>query len=251
MVDKKVAIVTGGGQGIGKAISRRLLETGFNVVIAEIDEEAGRETASELSDIGNILFIETDVSNEMTVSYMVNETSLRFGKIDVLVNNAGIFQSCVLSDLTLDAWNRIISVNLTGTLLSSKYAAPILSVHHGSIINISSTRALMSEPNTEAYSASKGGILSLTHALALSLAPDVRVNCISPGWIDVSEWKKMRERTIPDVAEKDKAQHPSGRVGTPEDIASMVEFLTKDENTFITGQNFVIDGGMTKKMVYV
>lgn len=250
MADKKTAIVTGGGQGIGKAISRRLLENGLNVVIAEIDSESGRETAAELSNIGNILFIETDVSNEMTVSYMVNETADRLGRLDVLVNNAGIFQSCPLSELTLDAWNQTISVNLTGTFLCSKYASSLLSVHHGTIINVSSTRVLMSEPHTEAYSASKGGILSLTHALAMSLAPDVRVNCISPGWIDVSEWKKMRERVVPDISEKDKSQHPAGRVGTPEDIALMVEFLIKDENSFITGQNFIIDGGMTKKMIY-
>jgi NAD(P)-dependent dehydrogenase (short-subunit alcohol dehydrogenase family) len=251
MAEKKAAIVTGGGQGIGKAISKRLLENGFKVCLAEIDPDAGRETAAELSDIGEILFIETDVSNEMTVSYMVNETVLRFGRLDVLVNNAGIFQTCTLSDLTLDAWNQIISVNLTGAFLCSKYSAPFLSSHHGIIINISLTRALMSEPHTEAYSASKGGVLSLTHSLALSLGPEVRVNCISPGWIDVSEWKKMRERVVPDILEKDKSQHPVGRVGTPDDVASMVEFLIKDENSFITGQNFIVDGGMTKKMVYV
>jgi len=148
MAEMKAAIVTGGGQGIGKAISKRLLENRFKVCIAEIDPDAGRETAAELSDIGEIIFVETDVSNEMTVSYMTNETALRFGRIDALVNNAGIFQTSTLSDLTLDAWNQIISVNLTGTFLCSKYAAPFLSAHHGIIINISSTRALMSEPQT-------------------------------------------------------------------------------------------------------
>lgn len=156
-----------------------------------------------------------------------------------------------ISTITLEEWNRIISVNLTGTFLCSKYAAPHVAFRRGSIINIASTRGLMSEPDTESYSASKGGIIALTHSLAISLGPDVRVNCISPGWIDVSEWKKLSLRTVPEHSFQDKAQHPAGRVGTPYDISSMVLYLIDDNNTFITGQNFVIDGGMTRKMIYV
>jgi len=120
----------------------------------------------------------------------------------------------------------------------------------GAIVNIASTRAIQSEPNTEAYSASKGGILALTHSLAMSLGPDIRVNCISPGWIDVSEWKKSQQAKKPHLTKMDHAQHPAGRVGKPEDIAALVAFLISDEAGFITGQNFVVDGGMTKKMIY-
>ena len=121
----------------------------------------------------------------------------------------------------------------------------------GSIINISSTRTFQSEPNTEAYSASKGGILALTHSLAISLGPEIKVNCISPGWIDVSGIKKKSKANQIELSEADHSQHPAGRVGKPEDIANMVLFLLNPENDFITGQNFIIDGGMTRKMIYV
>jgi hypothetical protein len=109
----------------------------------------------------------------------------------------------------------------------------------------------MSEANTEAYSASKGGIVALTHAMAVSLGPEVRVNCISPGWIEVSAWRKGRKRKKPALSEADHAQHPAGRVGTPEDIASLAAYLVSGEAGFITGANFVADGGMTRKMIYV
>jgi NAD(P)-dependent dehydrogenase (short-subunit alcohol dehydrogenase family) len=109
----------------------------------------------------------------------------------------------------------------------------------------------MSEPNTEAYSATKGGILALTHALAISLGPDIRVNCISPGWIEVSEWQKQATRKEPELSEQDHQQHPAGRVGKPEDIASLAVYFASPEAAFITGANFVIDGGMTKKMIYL
>jgi NAD(P)-dependent dehydrogenase (short-subunit alcohol dehydrogenase family) len=121
----------------------------------------------------------------------------------------------------------------------------------GSIVNIGSTRALQSEQNTEAYSASKGGILALTHALAVSLGPEIRVNCISPGWIDVSGVKKKSAANQIELSGADNEQHPAGRVGKPEDIANMVLFLLNPENDFITGQNFIVDGGMTRKMIYI
>jgi len=151
----------------------------------------------------------------------------------------------------LDEWNRVIGTNLTGAFLCAKHTAPFLKNSNGSIVNISSTRAFQSEPNTEAYSASKGGILALTHALAMSLAPEIRVNCISPGWIDVSGIKKKTKANQIELSEVDHQQHPAGRVGKPADITNMVLFLLNPENDFITGQNFIIDGGMTKKMIYV
>ena len=247
----RTAIVTGGAQGIGRAISRVLLENDYNVAIAEIDSDAGREAEEELRDFGPVKFIQTDVSSEPAVIYLIEETVNWSGDISVLVNNAGVFLQKKLVDLSSQDWDYIIGVNLKGPFLCSKYASTHLSLNHGSIINISSTRAMMSEPDTEAYSASKGGLVSLTHALALSLAPDVRVNCISPGWIETRDWKKWSNRMLPLHTEQEKAQHPVGRVGNPLDIANMVNFLIDPDNSFITGQNFVVDGGMTKKMIYI
>jgi len=248
---EKVAIVTGGGQGIGKAITKKFLENGISVVVAEIDESAGKEVEEEYSSLGKVKFIKTDVSKEEDVKNMVDETIKIFGKINYLINNAGIGINKHISELSLEDWNRVIGVNLTGTFLCSKYSYPYLRKEKGVIINIASTRAFMSEPNTEAYSASKGGIYALTHALAVSLGPDIRVNCISPGWIEVSEWKKKSLRRPPELTELDHKQHPAGRVGRPEDIASLVLYLVSDDAGFITGANFIVDGGMTRKMIYL
>jgi len=247
----KVAVITGGGQGIGKAVARRLLESGMKVVIAEIDEEAGRETVEEFRDRGEIMFISADIADEKAVQSLISGTIHRFRKLDALINNAAISINKPMSDLSLAEWNRVLSVNLTGAFLCSKYAAPHLRESTGVIINIASTRALMSEPGTEAYSASKGGLAALTHAMAVSLGPGVRVNCISPGWIEVGEMKKKQLRRLPELTEMDYRQHPAGRVGRPEDISSLVHFLLSDEASFITGANFTVDGGMTRKMIYV
>lgn len=244
------AIVTGGAQGIGRAAVKRLLEKGVNVVIADADEEAGRETAEEYAHLGNIRFIPCDVSDEAQVRRLIAETMSAFQGIAALVNNAGISRFKPLDEATLADWNAVIGVNLTGSFLCSKYAAPYLRVAGGAIVNIASTRALMSEANTEAYAASKGGIVALTHALAVSLGPQVRVNCICPGWIEVGEWKKKSVRGTPRHSEQDRLQHPAGRVGVPEDIAALVDYLISQEAGFITGANFVVDGGMTRKMIY-
>ncbi len=179
----RVAIVTGGGQGIGKGMAEYFLRRGMKVVIAEIDAEVGNEAEAELKALGAVRFMETDVADEAMVKETVARTAAEFGRIDVLINNAGIATavSGPPEQLDLTTWNRVLAVNLTGTFLCARCAAPHLRDRKGAIVNIASTRALMSEANTEAYSASKGGIVALTHALAMSLAPDVRVNCISPG----------------------------------------------------------------------
>jgi NAD(P)-dependent dehydrogenase (short-subunit alcohol dehydrogenase family) len=252
-LQKKVAIVTGGGQGIGKAIAKRFLQEGMRVVIAEIDEEAGKETEAEFQPLGSIQFFPTDISNEDSVKKLIQETKNSFDGIDVLVNNAARAapENSSITELSLEEWNKTISINLTGAFLCTKHSVPHLRKTRGSVINIASTRALMSEANTEAYSAAKGGILALTHALAMSLGPDIRVNCISPGWIEVSEWQKQATRHKSELTEQDCQQHPAGRVGKPEDIASLAAYFASAEATFITGANFVVDGGMTKKMIYL
>lgn len=248
----RVAIITGGAQGIGKAIVARLLDKDITAMIADIDEEAGQETAVEYAARGTVRFMPTDVADEDQVQRLMRETVSLFGGIDILVNNAAIMGfGKTLAELPLNYWNRVLAVNLTGPFLCAKHAAPHLRQRKGAIVNLASTRAFMSEPNGEAYAASKGGVYALTHALAASLGPDIRVNCISPGWIETESWKKKRDRRIPQLSEADQRQHLAGRVGKPEDIAALVDFLTAPESGFITGANFVVDGGMTRKMIYV
>jgi NAD(P)-dependent dehydrogenase (short-subunit alcohol dehydrogenase family) len=250
-VDKKVAIVTGGAQGIGKAIVLQLLKQNIVVNMVDSDKEAGKEAEKELKPFGEVRFLWGDVSLENEVKKIVQFAKTQDKRIDYLINNAGVSHFKPLSKLTLKEWNQIIGTNLTSAFLFAKYAESSLRKSKGVIIHIASTRAMMSEPNTEAYSATKGGMTALTHALAMSLGPDVRVNCISPGWIETSLWKKKNNRHSPKFSKMDLAQHPVGRVGKPEDIAAMVSFLIADEAGFITGANFVVDGGMTRKMIYV
>lgn len=249
----KVVIITGGAQGIGKGIARHLLEMGIKVLVADIDPEAGEETVAEYRSLREIRFVLTDVTEEASVKNAVSKTIEYFGQIDALVNNAGISSPgrTPVEELTLEDWNKVIATNLTGYFLFAKHTIPHLRKTQGAIVNIASTRALQSEPHTIAYSASKGGVVALTHALAMSLGPDIRVNCISPGWIEVSNWKKNASRHEPKLSMIDHQQHPVGRVGEPMDIAATVTFLISEKSGFITGQNFVVDGGMTKKMIYV
>lgn len=251
-LEGRVALVTGGGQGIGRGIALELLEQGMRVVVAELDPEAGREAARALRAHGEVHFVETDVSDEASVRAAVEETLERFGDVDALVNNAGIADpgSGPVEELPLERWNRVLATNLTGSYLCAKLAVPHLRARRGAIVNIASTRAAMSEPDTEAYAASKGGLVALTHALAISLGPDVRVNAISPGWIAVGAWQKASERSDPELRPVDHAQHPAGRVGRPEDVAGLTAYLLSERAGFITGQTFTVDGGMTRKMIY-
>jgi NAD(P)-dependent dehydrogenase (short-subunit alcohol dehydrogenase family) len=226
----KAALVTGGAQGIGKAIARKLTALGWRVAVADI---RGNSPA---------FFLRCEVSKEAEVRACIRRVVKRFGRLDAVVNNAGITgpHTGPIEKLALKEWNRRIGVNLTGAFLMAKHAAPHLRRSRGAIVNIASTRALQSEPQTEAYAASKAGLVGLTHALAMTLGPQVRVNCVSPGWIAHSP-----------VRRKDHAQHPAGRVGRDADIAEMVAFLLSERASFTTGQNFVVDGGMTRKMIYV
>jgi NAD(P)-dependent dehydrogenase (short-subunit alcohol dehydrogenase family) len=245
----KNALVTGAGQGIGRVVAARLLEAGYAVTLAEVDPEAGRETEAELAALGPVRFVETDVADESQVARAV-EAAAGNGLLHLLLNNAGINRNGPVAKQSLADWNRVLAVNLTAAFLAVKYAAPALRAAHGAVVSIASTRALMSEPNNEAYAASKGGLLALTHALAASLGPDVRVNCICPGWIDVTPFQKKSRRKPAVLSKADHEQHPCGRVGTPDDIARAVLFLADPANGFITGQNLVVDGGMTRKMIY-
>ena len=250
----KVVIVTGGGQGIGMAIARAFAAEGAKVAIADADREAGQENADYIAaQSGEVISVESDISQETDVCRLFETVTGHWGKVDILINNAGIgYRGNIFKD-TMEPWDRVLAVNLRGAYLCAKYAAPWLAKSKvGAIVNIASTRALMSEPGWEAYAASKGGLLSMTHALAISLGEyGIRVNAICPGWIEVSDWKKLSEKTVPVHREADKAQHPAGRVGKPEDIAAACLYLVSEEAGFITGTHLVVDGGITRKMIYV
>ena len=247
-----VAIVTGAGQGIGRVIVARLLRDGYRIGAFERDGEALAELVTEHASEA-LRGFEVDVGDELSVRDAIDATVSHFGGLDALVNNAGISEpkNPQVECIEIEAWERVLRVNLTGAFLCVKRATSQLRrSRRAAIVNIASTRALQAEPRQEAYAAAKGGLLSLTHSLAVSLGPDIRVNAISPGWIDVSELKKKSARKPAHLRPVDHKQHPAGRVGRAEDVANMVAFLLSPESGFITGQNIVVDGGMTRKMIY-
>lgn len=250
---RKVAAVTGGAQGIGRAVSLHFARAGYEIAAADTDKEAGSELVQDIRRSGGkAMFVHTDVGREEDVVRFFKLIEEELGRVDVLVNNAGIGRGGSMLDLPLARFDEVLGVNLRGAFACSQLAARLMKRQGaGSIINMSSTRALMSEPDTEAYSASKGGLLALTHAMAVSLGPfGIRVNAVSPGWIETRDWQKTSKRETPVHSERDRLQHPVGRVGTPDDIAAACLYLSSEQAGFITGQNFVIDGGMTVKMIY-
>jgi NAD(P)-dependent dehydrogenase (short-subunit alcohol dehydrogenase family) len=224
-----VALVSGGARGIGAAIVSRLHGGGWNVVVADRDP----------APVGRSVIC--DVSDEAAVAAVVEGIRGTEGRLDALICNAGFGIRKPISELSLAEWSSVLATNLTSIFLLVRAAEPLLRTANGAVVTIASTRAHMSEPNTEAYSASKGGLVALTHALAISLGPDVRVNCISPGWILTKG---------PEPTKEEKAFHPAGRVGSPEDVAALAGFLVGPDSRFITGSEFVIDGGVTRKMIY-
>ncbi|GGA11345.1 oxidoreductase [Blastomonas marina] len=252
MADKQTILVTGAGNGIGRAVLTHFHGLGWRVIGLDTDEEALAELRAALPQ-DSALLIACDVGVEDAVAKAFAQIGDWLGDdpLACLVNNAAIADPYCgpLEDLALTDWQRWIDACLTAAFLVSRAAVPLLRRGEGaSIANISSTRAVMSEPDTFAYAASKGGIDALTHSMAVSLGPDIRVNAIRPGWIETGPWQKESQRSVPDHRKKDRAQHPVGRVGRPEDIAEAVAYF--HAAGFVTGQHLNVDGGMTAKMIY-
>lgn len=228
---KKSALITGASGLIGRELSIEFLNDGYHVYGFDL-----RPTDLKHPDYTHF---RGNVSKEADVKKAFKGIK----QLDVLINNAAKANphQKPLEKLSLKEWNDLLAVDLTSVFLFSKSAIPLLRKAHGKIINMSSTRHKMSQSDTEVYSTAKGGIDALTRAMSVSLGPEILVNSISPGWID---------NPAKEFSAEDHAQHPAGRVGRPSDIASMALYLASDKADFITGQDFVVDGGMTVKMIY-
>lgn len=237
--------VTGGASGIGRAVVEAFRKADCRVAFCDIDSRAGNRTAQATG----ARFYPVDVTDCSALENCMEHIIADWGDIDIIVNNVGIGDFKPITDATTDDFDRVLATNLRSVFVTARK----LAVHrkalgctagYGRMINLCSTRYCMSEPGTEAYSASKGGVFALTHALMASLAEfGITVNSISPGWIE--------NRDYDTLSVADHRQHPSGRVGKPEDIARMCLFLSAPDNDFVNGENIVIDGGMTRKMIYV
>ena len=251
-LEGRVAVVTGASTGTGRSVARSLARAGMKVVLASQNATRLAAAVDELAATGaEVIGVPTDVGDESQVQALAAATLDAFGAVHVLVNNAGVHDTRPLWERDMATWHRIIAINLTGPYLCARHALALMP-EGSAIVNIASTRARMSEPHTEPYSASKGGLLSLTHALAASLSERrIRVNAVSPGWIDVTPHQKASKRQPEALREVDHAQHLVGRVGTPDDVAQACLFLADGSRAgFITGTHLTIDGGMTVKMIY-
>lgn len=243
MFNGKTVIVTGGSNGIGKATAEAFANAGAYTVIVDVNEEAGQLAVEKWNYAGlNTVFYKADAGNMEEMNNVFTRVVKNRQSIDVLINNAGVSSFGSIWDIKKEDWDKIMTTNAASVLFCSREAARHMKPG-SAIVNMCSTRQSMSEANTELYAASKGAIFSLTHALAITLGEKgIRVNSISPGWIETGDWEQLRP--------EDHRQHPAGRVGKPEDIAKACLYLSDPENTFLTGENLVIDGGMTRKMIY-
>ncbi len=249
----KVAIITGAGKGIGAGIARVFVREGAKVVVADWDEAAGTKTADELRGSGGeAVFVRCDVSNEEQVKALVAAAVARYGKLNALVNNAGIGVYKTVLDTTSEEWDRCLAVNLKGVFLCSKYAIPhIKTAGGGAIVNIASVHSYQNVGGTAPYAASKGGVVALTRVMAIDYGRDhIRVNAICPGWIYTPLIQGIFAQS-PDPA---KAKHDVerrqilGRLGTPEEVGEAAAYLASDEASYVTGASLMVDNGMTAQL---
>jgi NAD(P)-dependent dehydrogenase (short-subunit alcohol dehydrogenase family) len=247
----RVALVSGGAQGIGRAIVERFQKEGAQTVILDCDCETGKATVEELSGCPTCLapiFIHADLRKQPEIRSAAETVRQKFGHVDILVNNAGVEIAKGFSDITLDDWNLVLEVNLRGAFLLAQAALPLFPQRGGAIINISSIHATHAFPDSSAYACAKAALVALGRNLALELAPrHIRVNTISPGYIDTRLWDEyLRQSPNPDaLADQTTALHPLGRRGVPADIGEAALFLAADGSSFITGTDLVVDGGLT------
>ncbi|MEH7483170.1 glucose 1-dehydrogenase [Neobacillus drentensis] len=244
----KTAIITGGGTGIGKSTALLFAKEGAKVVITDINEEAGKNTIDEIEQLGGeALFVRHDVSNEEDWIQVVKQTTDRFNKVDVLFNNAGIYLIKPLAEITIDEWNRLMAINVTGVFLGMKHVMPLMAQKgKGSVINASSVAGLAGAPGHLLYGASKGAVRIMSKDAAMEYgAAGVRVNSIHPGYIDTGMLNVVTEATNASKAELGNLFPLENRLGKVEEIANLVLFLASDESSYCTGSEFVADGGFS------
>ena len=248
-LDGKVALVTGAGKGIGKGCAEVLSWQGARIAAGDIDHVAGLKTAKEIeAGGGKAVFLQADVSKADDVQKMIAQAMEVFGRLDILINNAGYHISKNVEDTSEEEWDYILNTNLRSVFLCSKYAIPHLRKTRGAIVNMSSMVGLVGQRNAGAYSATKGGIIAMTKGMALDFAKDgIRVNCICPGWVEtplVEDW--FNQQADPQATkEYIFGRHPLGRIATPEEIGNAAVFLCSEQSSFITGVALPLDGAVT------
>jgi len=242
----EVAIVTGSTKGIGAAVAKRLATDGATVVVNGRSEADGRAVVEAIQDDGGeATFIEADMRDPTAIQELIEETAERYGRIDILVNNAGVQTETTATEATVEDWEFVVETDFRSFWLCVKYAVEHMP-EGSSILNMSSNHAFLTMPGLFPYNAVKAGINGMTRALALELGPlGIRVNTINPGWIEI---ERTRKELSDDDRQRVEAMHPLGRIGTPEDVAATVSFLTSDEAAFITGTSLLVDGGRTAVM---
>ena len=245
-VSGKVVLITGGAGGIGGASARLLSQEGAAVVIADLLEEEGRSLEAQIAESGGrALFVRLDVTDEEDWGRAIEETLDSFGKLDVIVNNAGVSHRTGVEETTPDAWDWVMDVNVKGVFLGTKAAIPEMrKTGGGSIINISSIYGMVGSATSSAYHASKGAVRIFTKSTAIQYASEnIRANSVHPGFVDSPMTRARHD--VPGINEERVGKTPLGRMGQPEDIAAGILYLASEESSFVTGAELVIDGGMT------
>lgn len=247
-LNETVAIVTGAASGIGRATAVLFAKEGAKVVAADIDFRRGEETVKMIKEKkGESTFVKVDVTKASDIKMMIETAVQKYRKLDVLFNNAGTYWRGMTTEMREEDWDTVINVNLKSVFLGCKYAIPLMTKQRsGVIINIASTHGFVGASGRSAYCASKGGVIAFTRAIALEVAPyNIRVNCICPSATVTPMTKRWGLLPDSDIWQTAIAQHPIGRLGRPEDIASAGLFLASDESSFITGSALFVDGGYT------